>query len=376
VDKHKIRTTRGEPYSQTITAFGGTLHQVVWYEGKGRKRKAFGSRVQAEEFLKLRKRDYHSNARGNGCVTLTGADYSAYLQITAGGRTLLDAANSLNATATTPSLRECTVKQLVDEFYVAQRDDGCGKRHLGDLKSRLGNFAEHFGDDTIVSTIQPYQIDEWLRSLPIGPQTRNHYRAAALNAMNFAVRQKYIAENPVKGAKKLKADPTDTRVLSVSQAEALLRNCGDEIRGYAAIGLFAGLRREEIMKLDWSNVDLGSGQIYISGRIAKTRSNRHVPIHENLKAWLEPLKKDSGPVAPQSRFEGLWDRARQAAGVLTDWPPNACRHSYGSYRYALTKNETLVSAELGHDPRTFFQHYRKSMAPSEAEKYFRILPPE
>lgn len=74
-------------------------------------------------------------------------------------------------------------------------------------------------------------------------------------AFNFAVRNGYAPNNPVDGAAKAKVVKSDAGILTVEQAEALLKASCDALRPYIAIGLFAGLRRAELQRLDWSEID-------------------------------------------------------------------------------------------------------------------------
>ena len=55
-----------------------------------------------------------------------------------------------------------------------------------------------------------------------------------------------------------------------------------------ALGGLAGLRREEIMRLDWADVWRIKGKVEISARIAKGRRRRLVTICPALAAWLRP----------------------------------------------------------------------------------------
>ena len=76
--------------------------------------------------------------------------------------------------------------QLVDEMIAAKERDGLSERHTEDLRSRLKIFAAKF-DGQMVATITSAEIDDWLRSLPVGPVTRNHYRSVTVQAFNFAI---------------------------------------------------------------------------------------------------------------------------------------------------------------------------------------------
>src|SRR5207248_4608051 len=95
-----------------------------------------------------------------------------------------------------------------------------------------------------------------------------------------------------------------------------------DVLPYIAIGLFAGLRRAEIERLDWSEVDFESGLIEVTARNAKTARRRHVTIQPNLREWLLPLRKHRGNVTPEATFRQAFNQARTAAGI-DEWPDNA-----------------------------------------------------
>ena len=76
------------------------------------------------------------------------------------------------------------------------------------------------------------------------------------------------------------------------------------------------MRRREIFDLDWSNVDMGLGVIYILQ--SKTRQKRIVPMSDNLKALLLEIgPKKSGKVFTMkvSAFESAFKRAKDKAGL-------------------------------------------------------------
>jgi hypothetical protein len=57
------------------------------------------------------------------------------------------------------------------------------------------------------------------------------------------------------------------------------------------------------------------------------------------------------------------------------WKKNALRHSYVSYRLALTNDGAKTALEAGHDQAILFRHYREIVEPQMAEKWFAIMPP-
>jgi integrase len=162
-------------------------------------------------------------------------------------------------------------------------------------------------------------------------------------------------------------------ILTPEQAAALLNESVDgDLLAFHALGLFAGLRVAEITKLDWRNVDLTGGFVEISAATSKTRSRRLVPIQPNLRAWLQPVAKASGPVVG-GNLRNRQEEARRRAGI-SDWPNNAMRHSFVSYRLAATGNAGQTALESGHDQAVLFAHYRELVRPKEAERFWKIMP--
>jgi hypothetical protein len=58
------------------------------------------------------------------------------------------------------------------------------------------------------------------------------------------------------------------------------------------------------------------------------------------------------------------------------WKANALRHSFISYRVALTRDISAVALEAGNSPRMIFAHYRELCIEAEALEWFSILPAE
>ena len=154
----------------------------------------------------------------------------------------------------------------------------------------------------------------------------------------------------------------------------MLESATPEVLPYIAIGLFAGLRRAEIERLDWSEIDFESGLIEVKAEKSKTARRRFVTLQPNLREWLLPVRKHRGNVTPRENRWKVFDQAREAAGI-NEWPDNALRHSYASYQLAHFKNAAETALQLGHhDSRVTFAHYRELVRPKEAERYWNIRP--
>ena len=202
-----------------------------------------------------------------------------------------------------------------------------------------------------------------------------NFRRVVHNFFTFCVARGYAPNNPVTQASKPKVPPRTIGILSVSEARALLGACPESILPAVAIGAFAGLRTSEIMRLDWSSIDLGRGFIEVAAKKTKTAQRRLVTVSENLKAWLAPFVRESGPVSPlATTYQWHFRKAACAAGIAR-WPNNALRHSFASYLLADNQDAARVALQLGHsESRTLFAHYRELVKPEEAKAYWNLFP--
>ena len=271
------------------------------------------------------------------------------------------------------SNQTCTFADLVDELLRSKAKDGASAVYITDLRCRLGQFKNSFAN-RIVSEIRTDEIDDWLRDLDVSPVTRNNSRRVLRTAFSFAVKRNYCVGNPVTKTAKAKEPRTDIGILTIDEASSLLENAAPDVLPYIAIGLFAGLRRAEIERLDWSEVDFESGLIEVTAQNSKTAQRRLVTMQSNLREWLLPLRKHKGNVTPSNCFRELFEQARETAGIA-EWPDNALRHSFASYHLAAFKNAASTALELGHhDSRITFAHYRELVKPKNAEKYWNLTP--
>jgi integrase len=268
--------------------------------------------------------------------------------------------------------RTCTFGALTDELLIAKKKDGASVRYLGDLRSRLGQFAASMGNKTVAS-ITAREVDEWLRALEVSATTRNNFRRVLIVAFNFAQTGGYCVGNPAKISAKAKEVEAAVGILTVDETTRLLTSAPAPLLPYVAIGAFAGLRRAELERLEWKEVDFRAGVIEVTASKAKSARRRVVKIMPNLAQWLRPYATKRGNVTP-SEYRELLDTARDAASIEA-WPNNALRHSYASYHLARFKDAAALAHELGHTNATLiYQHYRQVVRPAQAARYWKITP--
>jgi integrase len=89
-------------------------------------------------------------------------------------------------------------------------------------------------------------------------------------------------------------------ILTPDQAETLLKCASGEIIPFFSIGLFAGLRVDEIQKLNRKHIDLVHKKIDLTWFPTKTLQPRWAPVSDNLVAILKPHAKTEGSVVQRS----------------------------------------------------------------------------
>lgn len=161
--------------------------------------------------------------------------------------------------------------------------------------------------------------------------------------------------------------PPSKSIFTPDEIEKTFKVIPDEWRAWFAIACFAGLRTEEIQRLDWSDINLARAVIDVRAENAKTKRRRLVPIHPNLSAWLSLSVNPSGLVAP-SRIDNF-------IRTLDGWKMNAPRHSYGSYRLAVIQDAPRLAEEMGNSVAMIRKHYAEAVHPEDGERWFAVMPP-
>jgi integrase len=352
-----MRTYRVRPYRDPDRPH---LKFVVNYRKNGKRaRSFFESEKAAKTFAQIKNNE------------LLIGETDGAKQLAAFGKTIADAI-AFYLPHLHASNRTCTFRDLAAEILPAKEGDGASMRYIQDLRSRLGQFSASFGDRP-VSEIQGHEIDDWLRRLNVAPVTRNNFRRVLCTAFNFAKARNYCVGNPALSTAKAKEIEGTVGILTVTETARLLEAATAELVPFIAIGAFAGLRRAELERLDWSDIDLESGLIEVKAVKAKSARRRFVKIQPNLAKWLAPHAALRGNVMPENYKKAL-ARVRAAAGIK-HWPNNALRHGFASYHLAHFNDAAALALELGHtDAGLVFQHYRQIVKPKDAQRYWLITP--
>src|SRR4029079_11226046 len=146
--------------------------------------------------------------------------------------------------------------------------------------------------------------------------------------------------NPAGKTSKAKEKSGAPGILTVNETARLLEAASLDVLPHAAIAAFAGLRRAELERLDWSDVHFDSELIEVTAEKSKTARRRFVKMQPNLREWLLTLRQHRGAVVCDN-FRNQFEEARASSGIA-EWESNALRHSFASYHLAHFKDAAAL----------------------------------
>jgi integrase len=265
------------------------------------------------------------------------------------------------------------VSEIVSELISAKERDGLSARYLETLRSHLNRFAAAF--QTNVGSVTGRLISDWLNAQGIGPRARNNLRMSIITLFHWARAQGYLPKGqPTEADDVARAKDRGGRIeiFTPKQIESIIKNAAPKHALYFALGAFAGLRRSEIERLEWEDFNFERGHITVAAHKAKTATRRLVPIQPNLMQWLAPYRGQRGRLLKSRRATDAAIAFVKEQGI--DWPDNALRHSYATYRLAQIADSARVALEMGNSVQKLMTNYRELADEHEAKAWFAISP--
>ena len=142
---------------------------------------------------------------------------------------------------------------------------------------------------------QPYRSTGWKQAKRTTPATVNRELHAIKAVFTLAKEWGRIDVSPAAGVSPLVEDPNPPDLLSGAQVTCLLEEMPDHLRAAVGLAVYSGLRRSEILRLRWENVDLHNGVLTVvsrSGRRTKSKKDRKIPISPDLAELLRQHPRD------------------------------------------------------------------------------------
>tara|TARA_R100000808_G_scaffold5300_1_gene16217 strand:+ start:4106 stop:5167 length:1062 start_codon:yes stop_codon:yes gene_type:complete len=209
-----------------------------------------------------------------------------------------------------------------------------------------------------------------LQARGLGNRTVNHMLELLRVMLGVAVEWGQLSAVPK--MRRLKVLDMPPRYLSQEEADRLLDHVPDDHRCLILTALRTGLRKGELLGLQWSDIDLDHSMITVArtlyqgtAQAPKSGKTRQVPISPELKI----------AIAEHRHIRGPWVFCQSGGEVLTSWAPNtilrhaclsagiesitfhALRHTFASHLVLAGVHLRVVQELLGHHSIVVTQKY-------------------
>ena len=278
-----------------------------------------------------------------------------------------------------------------------------GVKSIRTVENSLAVLDQYFGKKLIgqITTEQVKDYRRWRLNIgsrrpelvkagkfaPVKLSTINRELAAMRRMMRYAFAEGWVTKDIFFGAKIIDtgAETPRHQMLSVADEKRLLEACQGErettytrtrfgkketitatlrvdnpaLKAIILLALDSGMRKSEILKLSWSDIDLTTNKIRIRASHTKTERERFAPLTERTKVELYRVREytPGDQPFPFEDFKRSWETAKRIAGV-TDL------HFHDLRRSALTRWQSyglpisLAAKVAGHaSERTTSRHY-------------------
>ena len=176
---------------------------------------------------------------------------------------------------------------------------------------------------------------------------------------NWGKANGYLSENPCDKIQKIRNIQTNPpRFLMPDEASKLLEIAKKQLfYPLIATALYAGLRRKELVHLEWKDIGFENETITVKnkqGFHTKSYRSRTLPLNQKLRAILEPYRKDSGYCFTTNQGESAANKLSEQVSELyrkagiKNCGLHGLRHTFASHLVMAGVSIYKVSQWLGH----------------------------
>ncbi len=350
-----------------------------YYEGPKRVRKWFKSKAQADAAMAELKSEHRQT--GQAWLNITPEErndlmtiYSEAKQEGIALRTIWEAYKTGKLDAAPVERR--TLKQAIAQTMAWRRSENLRERYLGDLESYLNKFAAG-REEIFIDKLGVADLEEWFANRKEALTTRKSNMGRLGSMFDVCFRRGYIKDNPMLRMSSPKIDPKPAERFNPDEAKKLLQAARKRQASlaYFALGLFAGIRPEELTALKWSAVDLKQKVVSIGAEISKVRKHRIVPLHQTAVDWLRLAARGTKPddnIAPPDIT--LRRHRRALRDALGKWPQDVLRHTAASFLICHHKDKAKVAIMLGNSERVLESNYKTPVPEKECRAFWALTP--
>lgn len=269
-----------------------------------------------------------------------------------------------------------TLKQAITETIEWRRTENLRERYLTELESYLRKFAVG-REELLVDKLGVADLEQWFANRKEALTTRKSNMGRLGSMFDVCFRRSYIKDNPMlrMSSPKIEGKPAGRWTPSEAKNLLLAARKRKASLAYFVLGLFAGIRPEELTALTWAAVDLKGATVNIGAEISKVRKQRIVPLHKTAVEWLRPLADKAKPEDMIAPPEVTLRRHRRALREhLGKWPQDVLRHTAASYLLCLHEDAAKVAHMLGNSVRILETNYKTPVAAKDCKAFWNLTP--
>lgn len=257
-----------------------------------------------------------------------------------------------------------------------QRSYKSKRGFINQLADAFGNLPLRRFNSMLV---EQYQTDRTQKGNK--PATVNRLVATLKHMFSKAVEWDMVEEQTLKRirkAKLLEENNRRLRYLSKEECQVLLSVCYKHLGPIVVCALHTGMRKGEILNLQWDNVDLKHGFILLD--VTKNGERREIPINDTLRTTLSSLVRridvpyvfyDPATGKPYQDVKRSFNTACRKAKIR-NFRFHDLRHTFASHLVMAGYDVTTVKELLGHKTLTMTLRYAH-LAPSHKVKAVAAL---
>lgn len=247
-------------------------------------------------------------------------------------------------------------------------------QNLRDAKNRgymIDQLKSEFGGKPIsnISLAGVESFQSRLLASGLRPATVNRRISCLKHMLNKATDWDMLGNElylKIKKVKLEKEDNTRIRFLSAEEVNRLILACPPHLKSIVTMAVNTGMRKNEILKLSWDNIDLKHGFIILSDSMVKSGKGRQIPINRFLMTALKvaflkrqphiPFVFPSPSGVPYRAINAPFKTACKRAGI-TDFHFHDLRHTFASQAVMNGADLASVQRLLGHSNITMTMRY-------------------
>ncbi|MDP8213044.1 MAG: tyrosine-type recombinase/integrase [Candidatus Zapsychrus exili] len=197
--------------------------------------------------------------------------------------------------------KDSDIKKLFDEF-IKYSETNHSPNTVKRYKAIINNFSSFLGKSSYIkkiSQLNPKNFEDYKhyrKKQGAKDKTLNIELQTVRSMFNLARKWGYCKDNPTEGVKCLKIDKNrERRFLTKEECEKLLKNCGEELYPVFFTFLSTGMRRGELLNLEWRDVDFERQKIRIREKEewAPKTAERDIPMSNKLVEVFKKMKQNS-----------------------------------------------------------------------------------